>query len=230
MILIILNVVFFSWTGMILFNDSVEGELYFSSLSDSCWYMLILLTTANYPDVMMPAYAESRWYCIFFILYLLLGLFFLFNLVLAVFYNNYSSQLTEASDKILRNRAYYLEKAWVCIDTEERGYITLPEIKQLLKALNDDEHDIDRQKVQKIAKRLDADASGQIEAHEFETLIYHLKKEGIKKEKPHFMQANLPDLYKTQGCRNLKKIVSSAYFEAFINVVNVSNLAVLIIE
>jgi len=91
MILIILNVIFFSWTGMILFDDSVEGELYFGSLADSCWYMLILLTTANYPDIMMPAYAESRWYCIFFILYLLLGLFFLFNLVLAVFYNNYSS-------------------------------------------------------------------------------------------------------------------------------------------
>ena len=109
--------------------------------------MLILLTTANYPDVMMPAYAQSHWYCIFFILYLLLGLFFLFNLVLAVFYNNYSNELSKAEEKLLAKRAYYLEGAYRLIDTEDNGYITMEDLKDLLNALNDADTEIDKYKM-----------------------------------------------------------------------------------
>jgi hypothetical protein len=57
MILLILNVLFFSWMGTVLFEGTVEGEKYFSTLGNGVWHMLVLMTTANYPDVMMPAYA-----------------------------------------------------------------------------------------------------------------------------------------------------------------------------
>ena len=46
-------------------------------------HMLVLLTTANYPDVMMPAYNASRPSVLFFVSFLLVGLFFCMNLVLA---------------------------------------------------------------------------------------------------------------------------------------------------
>ena len=56
-LLIILHILFFGWMGTILFANSAEEEAYFNGLDNAFWYMLVLLTTANYPDVMMPAYA-----------------------------------------------------------------------------------------------------------------------------------------------------------------------------
>ena len=37
--------------------------------------------TCSYPDVMMPAYAKSRWSAAFFIAFLAINLYFLMNLV-----------------------------------------------------------------------------------------------------------------------------------------------------
>ena len=101
--LIIVFIVFFSFLGYRLFRGIVineldylhklglgEGYAYFPSLPDAMFHLLVLLTTANYPDVMMPAYKVNRLYVLFFIAYLVIGLFFLLNMLLAVFYNNYS--------------------------------------------------------------------------------------------------------------------------------------------
>ena len=39
-----------------IFRNSVEGYFYFNDISSSFYSMMILLTTANFPDVMLPAY------------------------------------------------------------------------------------------------------------------------------------------------------------------------------
>ena len=39
-----------------IFRNSVEGYFYFKDISSSFYSMMILLTTANFPDVMLPAY------------------------------------------------------------------------------------------------------------------------------------------------------------------------------
>lgn len=88
-ILLLLLLIFYSWIGCFLFTNLVEGEEYFNSFHDALWNMLVLLTTANYPDVMMPSYRYSRAFCLYFISFLCISLFFLLNLMLAVFYNNY---------------------------------------------------------------------------------------------------------------------------------------------
>ena len=51
--------------------------------------MFVLLTTSNFPDVMLPSYNERRIDGAFFILYLVIGLFLLMNLLLAIFYSSY---------------------------------------------------------------------------------------------------------------------------------------------
>ena len=75
-VLIALLLVVYAIVGVILFRNTEEGEQFFSSFGKAMVSMLVLLTTANYPDVMMPAYSRYRASVLFFASFLLIGLFF----------------------------------------------------------------------------------------------------------------------------------------------------------
>lgn len=62
LILLLFYIIFFAWIGTRLFRGTQEGEAYFSSLSEAVWNLLILLTTANFPDIMIPAYQVHKGY------------------------------------------------------------------------------------------------------------------------------------------------------------------------
>ena len=53
---ILVYVFYFAWMGSRLFAGTIEGVETFSNLNDSFFYMFVLLTTSNYPDVMLPSY------------------------------------------------------------------------------------------------------------------------------------------------------------------------------
>ena len=80
---------YFSWLGFHIFKGNLEGTTNFSTLSESFWSMFVLLTTTNFPDVMLPAYQENKYMSFFFIIYLVFGLFLFFNLLMAIFYSSY---------------------------------------------------------------------------------------------------------------------------------------------
>ena len=86
---IMLYVIFFAFLGQRMFKGSVEGVQYFSTYPDSAFNMLVLLTTSNSPDIMLPAYEYKRGLSLFFILYLMIGVFLIMHLMLALFYSNY---------------------------------------------------------------------------------------------------------------------------------------------
>ena len=54
--------------------------------------MLTLLTTANFPDVMLPKYHKNYFSMLFFITYLLVGLYFLTNLLLASVFSKFKDR------------------------------------------------------------------------------------------------------------------------------------------
>lgn len=78
-VLQLLWIVFAAWCGLILFKD-VGGNSFFGDLGASIWSMLVLSTTANYPDVALPAFQESILYTAFFIVFLAISLWLLMNL------------------------------------------------------------------------------------------------------------------------------------------------------
>ncbi|XP_039751866.1 two pore calcium channel protein 1-like isoform X2 [Pararge aegeria] len=79
----------YSLLGYYLFSEHVDNG-HFQTISDSFVSMFVLLTTANFPDVMMPSYAKSKWYAVFFILYIITVLYVLMNLMLAVVYEAFT--------------------------------------------------------------------------------------------------------------------------------------------
>jgi two pore calcium channel protein, plant len=84
---------FFTFSGYFLFQGSYEGVNTFPNVGEGYYQMVILLTTANFPDVMLPSYNMNRAACIFFIFFLLFGLYFLLNVLLAIVFDNYKSRI-----------------------------------------------------------------------------------------------------------------------------------------
>ncbi|XP_078484181.1 two pore calcium channel protein 1-like [Ciona intestinalis] len=81
------------------------GEPYFRNYWDSFFDLYVLVTTANSPDVMMPAYDDSPWFALFFIAYIVINTYIFMNLFLAVIYNSYRAHLkTEIRSAVLWKR------------------------------------------------------------------------------------------------------------------------------
>jgi two pore calcium channel protein len=85
--------------------------------------LLVLLTTANFPDVMLPAYKVNRLWAFFFISFLVLCLFFFMNMLLAIFYNNYKARIEEALDNFKDNRHKFLMEIFDSHDKDKDGSI-----------------------------------------------------------------------------------------------------------
>jgi len=77
----------------VTFYGSSEGEQHFPNIIDAMWTLWICVTTANYPDVMMPGYNENRLIAIYFVVFMVITFFFLMNVILASVVNAYDNEL-----------------------------------------------------------------------------------------------------------------------------------------
>ena len=59
----------FAFVGERMFLGTLQGTQNFYNYKESWLNMFILMTTANFPDIMLPAYNRNRIWCIFFIIY-----------------------------------------------------------------------------------------------------------------------------------------------------------------
>ncbi|CAF2912774.1 unnamed protein product [Rotaria sp. Silwood2] len=85
------HILFFAIIAMFLFPRSEtvknsQGNTYFSSLHDSVFQLLVLYSTANNPDVMMPAYSDNRFNVLFFLVFVIIGIYWIQNIITAVVY------------------------------------------------------------------------------------------------------------------------------------------------
>uniref|UniRef100_A0A8C3YLG5 Ion transport domain-containing protein n=1 Tax=Catagonus wagneri TaxID=51154 RepID=A0A8C3YLG5_9CETA len=96
-LLFLFSVLLFSLMALKLFGDrglhTAEGAPYFANILDIAFELYVLVTAANSPDVMMPAYEFGWWYSLFFITYVIINTYIFMSVFLAVVYNNYRKHL-----------------------------------------------------------------------------------------------------------------------------------------
>ena len=134
---IFLFVLVYSAVGYFVFEYTVEGYMYFNSLPMSYYSMLILLTTANFPDVMLPAYEASVFWSLYFVSFLILGLYALLNLLLAQVFNGFRNRLVDEGVRYLKKMERHLEKFFKRFDGKMKNYLTADELKRFINVLLD---------------------------------------------------------------------------------------------
>ena len=72
-----------------------HGDPYLDNFLDSYWNLYVLMTTANSPDVSLPAFRNEQAFFLFFMPFSVITTFILMNILLAVVYKHYKLHLLE---------------------------------------------------------------------------------------------------------------------------------------
>ena len=138
-------------------ESGVEGteKCYFQDLNSAFISLFILLTNANFPDIMMPSYRTYRPSFLFFALFLLIGLYLLMQLVLAVIFHTFKNHTVrdvnyyaQRADRAFRAAFYLLGaieartglmhlNSWLHVMRESRPDVTEQQAKLIFKAVKE---------------------------------------------------------------------------------------------
>ncbi|XP_058220116.1 two pore calcium channel protein 1B isoform X1 [Rhododendron vialii] len=227
----LLFLLFSSWVAYVMFEDTEQGKTIFTSFGTTLYQMLILFTTSNNPDVWIPAYKTSRWFCLFFILYVLLGVYFVSNLILAVVYDSFKSQLVKQVAEKDRMRKRILGKAFNLIDKNDQGYLDKDQCILLFEALNTYRTlpKISREDFELIFDELDDSHDFKINMDEFADLCHAIAMQFQKEDSPSCFE-KFPAFYHSCMSEKLKAFVQGPMFGYVVAFILILNLVAVIIE
>ncbi|EXB37992.1 Two pore calcium channel protein 1 [Morus notabilis] len=241
-----LFLLFASWVAYVMFEDTQQGKTLFTSYGTTLYQMFVLFTTSNNPDVWIPAYKVSRWYCLYFVLYVLLGVYFFTNLILAVVYDSFKGELAKQVSEMDEMRKRTLEKAFNLLDKDgvfssspssfydlsgNRKYIKKEECIELFKELNKYRTlpKITKEEFELIFDELDDSGDFKINLDEFTDLCNAIALRFQKEDTPSFFEY-CPSFYHSRFSENLKAFIRSPKFGYIISFILIVNLVTVIIE
>ncbi|XP_030930423.1 two pore calcium channel protein 1A-like isoform X2 [Quercus lobata] len=227
----LLFLLFSSWLAYVMFEDTQQGKTVFTSYGTTLYQMFVLFTTSNNPDVWIPAYKASRWFCLFFVLYILLGVYFVTSLILAVVYDSFKDQLAKQVLMMDSTRKRILEKAFNLIDKDNHGFLDKEQCIQLFEELNKYRTlpEISREEFELIFDELDDSHDFKINLNEFSDLCNAIALK-FQKEECESCFEYFPSVYNSPCSKKLKGFVRSPRFGYIISFILVLNLFAVIVE
>ncbi|XP_057527340.1 two pore calcium channel protein 1 [Amaranthus tricolor] len=229
--LTLLFLLFSSWIAYVMFEDTQQGALLFTSYGSTLYQMFVLFTTSNNPDVWIPAYKVSRWYSLFFVLYILLGVYFVTNLILAVVYDSFKSELAKQVSEMDNMRKSILLKAFHLMDRYNLGYLNKEQCLCLFDELNKYRTlpKISKEDFGLIFDELDDSHDFKINEEEFDDLCHAIALKFAKEDIPSCFEF-VPWVYYSPVSEKLKRFIRSDTFANIIAFLLVINLIAVIIE
>lgn len=119
LLLLLFFMIIFAILGFYLFSTN-PSDPYFNTLENSIVNLFVLLTTANFPDVMMPSYSRNAWSCVFFIVYLSIELYFIMNLLLAVVFDTFNDIEKHKFKSLLLHKRTAIQHAYRLLVSQRR--------------------------------------------------------------------------------------------------------------
>uniref|UniRef100_U6DUX5 Two pore channel protein 2 n=2 Tax=Neovison vison TaxID=452646 RepID=U6DUX5_NEOVI len=226
LLLLALHLCVFTMSGMLLFTgekgDGQDRErlIYFRNLPEALTSLLVLLTTANNPDVMIPAYSKNRAYAIFFIVFTLIGSLFLMNLLTAIIYNQFRGYLMKSFQTSLFRRRLGARAAFeVLSSVTAEGEAHPREVgvrpRDFLQVLQ--RVQLDGSHTQAVMEKVRSYGGDLLSAGEFQKLFNEFDKRVIKEPPPR------PE-YPSPFLRRAQIVFSHRYFDYLGNFIALGNL------
>ncbi|KAH1218655.1 Two pore calcium channel protein 1 [Glycine max] len=226
----LLFLLFASWVAYVFFEDTIQGKTVFTSYGTTLYQLFLLFTTSNNPDVWVPAYKSSRWYCLFFVLFVLVGVYFVTNLILAVVYDSFKSELVKQVFEKDRLRRTMLDKAFDLLDTHKVSSLNKNQCIRLFEELNKYRTlpKISREDFELIFDELDDSHDIKINKDEFADICNAIALKFQKEDVMSYFEYLA--FYHSPSSKRLKEFVRSPMFGYLVSFVLVINLVAVIIE
>uniref|UniRef100_A0A3Q3QQV7 Ion transport domain-containing protein n=1 Tax=Monopterus albus TaxID=43700 RepID=A0A3Q3QQV7_MONAL len=220
-LLLALHLCLFTMIGMLLFaktedpQKNSEWELHFRNLPNSLTSLLVLLTTANNPDVMIPAYSLHRGYSIFFVAFSVIGTYCLMNLLTAIIYNQFRGYLLMSVQASIIRRRLGIRAAFQVLSCQEAVAAAVERVRAdvVLEVLST----VKMKSYYRAAITKQYVDVGYMNREQFRNIFDELDKERIK-EHPPLPQYNSPVL------QRLQEIFSHYYLTILGNAVALANV------
>ena len=166
-------ILLFTFLGYYLFHseDEKENANYFRTVDESFTSLFVLITTTNYPDVMLPFYRNHRFDFLFFLFYISIGLYLILFMVFASVYNIYQTITVSEMHTYLKNREGLLLQAFDYLDGDGDGAIDLMTWKKLIGSVRPD---LNEEQVTILFAMVDEDQAGTINEAEFMEICDYL--------------------------------------------------------
>ncbi|XP_067115529.1 two pore segment channel 3 [Osmerus mordax] len=216
-LLFMFSLLMFSLMALKLFGKrdlkTIEGSSYFTNYLEIVFDLYVLVTTANSPDVMMPAYNSHVLFAVFFILYILINTYIFMSVFLAVVYNNYKKYLKEEVRQLVRTKRHKMVRAFGQLQErqgEEEPVVTQACWNQLVRLVQPDISNAHRELLWNVC---DDGNQGCIGKVMFVQLADLLNIQVITvKSRPHPLETWLPSLYLSSPSRLLLRMVQHRVF------------------
>ncbi|XP_068607278.1 two pore segment channel 3 [Brachionichthys hirsutus] len=200
---------------------TIDGAPYFRSYLDIVFDLYVLVTAANSPDIMMPAYNASSVFAIFFIVYILINTYIFMSVFLAVVYNNYRKYLKEEVRQLVRAKRHKMARAFGVLQEGGEPAVSRADWNQLVRRVRPGISTAHRELLWSVS---DDKNQGRIGKLAFVQLADLLNIEVITlKSRPHPLRNVCPALYLSAPSRLLCRLVQHRAFAVAYDIIILVN-------